>query len=177
MSEHGDTPEVQFDLAYRSYRNAILAFVRGMVRDVAAADDVLQVVFVEFYRKLQTTVIENPRAYLYQAAYFRSLNLLKDRTKAPKSLALADGHLEIAAPAQGDSMESPADVELAYQCLAEIPDEQRQIIEWKILQHMTFQEIATVSRISINTAQTRYRLGMLKMQRAWIARKGLHEND
>ncbi len=48
--------------------------------------------------------------------------------------------------------------------LAQIPDEQRQLIELAFLEGLTHEEIATRCRLPLGTVKTRIRLGMAKLR-------------
>ena len=50
--------------------------------------------------------------------------------------------------------------------LGQLSDEQRRIVELKIYQGMTFDEIAGLERISSNTAKTRFYTALRKLKHA-----------
>jgi RNA polymerase sigma-70 factor (ECF subfamily) len=52
----------------------------------------------------------------------------------------------------------------AMQCLAELPLEQREAVVLKIWQHHTFDEIADLTGVSVNTAAGRYRYALQKLR-------------
>ncbi len=51
--------------------------------------------------------------------------------------------------------------------LAQIPEEQREVIVLKFFEELTFKEIASVCGISINTTTSRFRYGMKKLRSLW----------
>jgi RNA polymerase sigma-70 factor (ECF subfamily) len=69
-----------FDSLYRAYHPSLCAFACSIVRDAAAAEDIVQDVFVTLWtnrKKLATPT--TPRAYLYAAVRNRALNHLRNR--------------------------------------------------------------------------------------------------
>jgi RNA polymerase sigma-70 factor (ECF subfamily) len=49
--------------------------------------------------------------------------------------------------------------------LAQIPDEQREVIVLKYFEELTFREISNVCGVSIGTVTSRYRYGMQKLRK------------
>jgi RNA polymerase sigma factor (sigma-70 family) len=62
-----------------------------------------------------------------------------------------------------DSSETPAERD-AMSALAELPQEQREVIVLKIWHECTFEEIGNLLSISPNTAAGRYRYGLQKLR-------------
>ena len=56
---------------------------------------------------------------------------------------------------------------ILQQALSKIPYEQREVILLHLHHDMSFQEIASVQDISINTVQSRYRYGLEKLDLIW----------
>lgn len=67
-----------FDTLYRAYHPSLCAFASSIVQNAAAAEDVVQDVFVTLWtnRKTLATPV-TPRAYLYSAVRNRALNHLR----------------------------------------------------------------------------------------------------
>ncbi len=59
-------------------------------------------------------------------------------------------------------------------CLAEIPVNQKQIIEMRIYRELSFKEISTELGISINTALGRMRYGLINLRKVWEAKAMVH---
>ena len=56
-----------------------------------------------------------------------------------------------------------------YFALHELPDEQRQVIEWSYYYGMSQSQIADYLNIPLGTVKTRMRLGMEKLRQLWMA--------
>ena len=66
---------------------------------------------------------------------------------------------------------APSDVAISHEigakldaALAELPDEQREVIVLRLQGDLPFREIARLNEISINTALSRYRYGLEKLR-------------
>jgi len=85
------------------------------------------------------------------------------RRRSAVSLEQMDVH-----PPAGDGPQYLAtNRELAAQldtAMAELPDEQREILVLHLESKLPFREIAQLKKISINTAQSRYRYGLDKLR-------------
>jgi RNA polymerase sigma-70 factor, ECF subfamily len=57
--------------------------------------------------------------------------------------------------------------------MAELPEEQREVIVLKEYQGLTFQEIANVLRVPVSTVKTRLYRGLVQM-REHLERRGVH---
>ena len=140
---------------YERHSPVLLAYALSLLHDRAASEDVLHQVFM---RLLQGNVAINgpPLHYLYRAIRNTSLNYRREHSR----------ELELAQ--NGHWLESPPGMEetgLALQsALAELPDEQREIMILHVWGQMTFEEAAAALDISSNTAASRYRYALAKLK-------------
>ncbi|MEM6397250.1 MAG: RNA polymerase sigma-70 factor [Bacteroidota bacterium] len=78
------------DALFRQYYADCCRSAERILRDPAAAEDVVQELFLNLWKKRNTLPqIDEPRAYLLRSARNRSLNWLRDRSKMPQT----DGEL------------------------------------------------------------------------------------
>lgn len=150
---------------YEKYRAGLLKVAAALLSDRSGIEDVLHDVFVDFARttggfRLQGSL----RGYLSICVANRARDL--NRTRRRHSAASLD---EVNAhPAAGDSPEEAAlSRDLAVKldaAMAELPDEQREILVLRLQGNLRFREIAKLKEISINTVQSRYRYGLDKLR-------------
>jgi RNA polymerase sigma-70 factor (ECF subfamily) len=152
---------------YEKHREGLLKVAAALLHDRSGVEDVLHDVFVDF---AQTTgrfrLRGSLKGYLSICVANRARDLNRTRRRRggtnleePNTLgAGADGpeHTTI-------SRELAVRLEAA---LAELPDEQREILVLHLQSGLPFREIAGLREISINTAQSRYRYGLEKMRSA-----------
>lgn len=145
---------------YDQLAPALLRTARTMLGSTSEAEDSVQDVFMSLVRSRDRLAnVEDLPAYLFTAlrhAVGRRLTQRSAERRSLEQLAL-HGHSESPAP----SCSEEEDLERA---LAQLPDEQRQVIALKIDAGLTFAQIAAVLNISLNTAASRYRYALQKLR-------------
>jgi RNA polymerase sigma-70 factor (ECF subfamily) len=149
---------------YEVHGRALLAYACAFLHDPSEAEDVLHQVFLQLLRDGRTR-IESP-GYLFRAVRNRVLNHLRGRSR---EVRLDDGP-------NGSALwlESPShstETALALQsALRTLPEEQREVIVLRVWGQLTFEEVAAVVGVSVNTAASRYRYGLAKLNEVWHGR-------
>ncbi len=127
------------------------------------AEDVCQEVFCRLARRpVRRNLVRNPAAFVFKTARREADRFLKRRIRDREKSREASCIEEVIR----DSISGPTPQEesTAAMALARVPGEQREIIVLKVFEGLTFKEIASVCRISPNTAASRYRYGMEKLR-------------
>ena len=167
--------EEGFDAIFRAYYPNLVGFADSILRDPAAAEDTVQEVMLELWRRRSNIVLETSlRAYLFQSTRNRALNRIRHQRVASR---LAP---ELAAPTP---LPSP-DRELAEQEMAarvqaavgELPDRCREVFQLSRVQGLKYAEIAETLGISVKTveAQMGKALRILRERlAAWLPEAGL----
>jgi len=140
---------------YERHGRVLLAYAMSLVHERSASEDILHQVFMKLLQR-DIAINGQPLHYLYRAIRNTALNY---RRQHARELELAsDGHW----------LESPPGMEedgLALQAaLADLPDEQREVLILRIWGQMTFEEAASALDISPNTAASRYRYALAKLK-------------
>ncbi len=149
---------------YQKYGDYLLALGAALLKDVNAAEDVLHDVFCKFIASREKFKLAGSlKSYLGTCV----VNLARDRLKARKlrscelgeeaAIALdtnEPGHYAIFG-------EEARDLNYA---IAQLANEQREVIMLHLRGGMKFREIAGLQRISINTVKSRYRYGLKKLR-------------
>ncbi len=148
------------------------------------AMDLTQEVFLGVFRSLQRFRGEaNFRTWLFRIAHNKAVDLNRKK----KLLSLTGG-LDEDGGYDGLGLsarpETEPDQELAalqsnrrvLELLSRVPLEQRLVVELKIYQSLTFEEIAQMQEISVNTAKTRFYTALKKMRFAPEKEHALLEN-
>jgi len=138
------------------------------------AEDVLQEVFYRILKyKLRFRLIRNPSAYLFRMARNEAAHYLKKRKRDQKIRYPEEGFTKVIK----ESLEGPDHrvLDKASEALAEIPDEQREVIVLKFFEQLTFKEIARICGVSMGTITSRYRYGMEKMRKIMEGRDEEHK--
>ena len=157
---------LQVEAAWAEYGKRLYWFALTMVCSGSDAEDVLQNVFLGMVRSVERGgEIRNMRAYLYRAVRNEALRM--KRMRASESSADVD-QLPLLVEANQHVVEEAMDVSAA---LSKLPEQQREVVVLKLYHDMTFDEIANMAGISLNTAASRYRYGIEKMRRVMEARR------
>lgn len=146
--------EEAFETIYRLYRLPIYANILRMVQDEAAADDLLQEVFLRIWENRHCIDPEKSfRGYLFTCSRFLVLNFLR-RTSIEKQVGnyLSRNHSEIYRHIEEGIFDRETDVFL-QQTIAKLPPKRRKIYTLCKIQEMSYQEVATTLGISRTTVQ------------------------
>lgn len=137
----------------------LVLFARQFVRTSADAEDIVQEAFVRFWRKQHP--VDN-RALLFATVRSIALDLLRRDSRRARREADALADTEQHAEPQFDELDESKQALAA--AVDRLPAEQREVLVMKVWNDLTFADIASVLKISQNTAASRYRyaLGALK---------------
>lgn len=151
---------------YDAHASALFAFLLALTRDESGTRDLLQDLFLRLARRQESWAeIREERAYLLRLAH----NLVVDasrrgavRRRVQTGLAAEAGELFEAPPA--GSGEDPEVGRQVAAALAELPQEQCAVVQLKLWEGLTFDQIARVLEIPPNTAASRYRYALEKLR-------------
>ena len=147
----GDTQA--FDAIFRTWYGPLVGTAERMLRDRAVAEEIVQDVMLELWRRRETLAADgSAQAYLFQATRNRVLNHLR--------------HLKIEQRSEpdirGESSSTPrADAELAHEELSvavqeavqSLPDRCREVFELSRVHGLKYAEIARELGISVKTVE------------------------
>jgi len=153
------------DIIYDHLGQRLYRYVLGLLGSEPEAQDVVQELFIRLAKKRRHLLeVENMAAYLFAMARNLTRDALSNR---PQQAANIDDYLNVLASdaKQPDQQEGGAEV---LQALLALPFKQREVVNMKCLEDMTFEEIARVLNISLNTAASRYRYAVDKLRRKLI---------
>ena len=140
---------------YRHHGAVLIAYARSFLPDAAAAEDVVHAVFLRLLRG-DVTAPESELGYLYRAVKNAALNAKRDVSRETK----LDSGERWFVHRNGNT-----EAELALQeALAELPDEQREVVMMRIWSGMTLEEIGAATGVTLNTAASRYRYALEKLR-------------
>jgi len=149
---------------YELYSDQMLTLANALLNDIAASEDVVHDVFVNFAQSLDKFKLKkNLRAYFATC----TRNLARDRLRARKRHAeklprLARKNIDHTTPDTQAQQKESAD--LLRDALQHLPIEQRETVVLRIRTGLSFKQIADVQDVSTNTAQGRYRYGLDKLR-------------
>ena len=148
---------------YDDHAPALFAFLLNFTRREADARDVLQELFLKLTaNSARLAGVVKMRAFLLRLAHRQAIDAHRRRSTHDAAIERAAAEPVIFAPG-ADPDEASFRAALT-EALAELPAEQRAVVHLKLWEQMTFAEIATALDIPANTAASRYRYGLDKLQ-------------
>jgi len=160
----------------KAYGKSLLGFIRKRVNNDADAEDILQDVWYQFSNLVNSEPIEQTGAWLYKVAR----NKITDKHKKKSETLLDD--LFPGRDDESDDTSSFKDLlmpeertpeteymrnlfwEQLFKALDELPEEQKQVFIWQEMDDMTFQEIAELTGVNVNTLVSRKRYAVLHLR-------------
>jgi RNA polymerase sigma-70 factor, ECF subfamily len=149
---------------YDDHAQALFAFLLSFTRNEADTRDLLQQLFIKLaQRPGLLDGIRDERAFLLQLSHNLAIDLIRRRsTRQRHHEQMAAEPLDLFASAP--EPDEPAFREALSDALAELPPEQRAVVHLKLWEGLTFQQIAELLGLPLNTAASRYRYGLDKLR-------------
>jgi RNA polymerase sigma-70 factor (ECF subfamily) len=125
------------------------------------AEDAAQEIFLKTYRRLKDFRFESSfSTWLYRVAYHHSLDLMKARSRRPaESLdAMVETRGEFAGETPAPSRETEQ-TDLARQVLEQLRPEDRLLLTLREVQGLSYDELATALKLSLDAVKSRLRRG------------------
>jgi RNA polymerase sigma-70 factor (ECF subfamily) len=170
--------EAALELLYDRYASAIMGLALKILGDRGAADEVVQETFWRVWNKAgyYTSERGSVLSWLFAIAHNLSIDELRRKRTAP---VYQDLQIPDSTPAGEPAVEAQAAItgqsEQVKAILAELPPEQRDVIEMAFFGGLTRQEIAKKTGMPLGTIHTRARLGLQKLRLALSARDFKYE--
>jgi RNA polymerase sigma factor (sigma-70 family) len=146
---------------YEKYVDSMLSLAVGLLNQRAAAEDVVQDVFLSFARSARYLRTHGSlRSYLATSV----LNRVRDRRRQARRQAAqpADPVCGAAGPEQAAILGE--ETGRLHDAIAELPDEQREVVLLRLKADMKFRDIARLQQTSISTVLGRYRYGLDRLR-------------
>ncbi len=162
-----------FEAIFDRYGDLVYSTSLRVLRDAHLAQDVSQEIFVRLWRKPESYVAERGRflTWLISVTRNRAVDEIRSRGRRQRYETASPEEQERELPA-GEANDPALNAQLAEQAhvvraaLAELPPEQREVIELAYFGGLTQQEIADRLSQPLGTVKTRIRLGMQKLRAA-----------
>ena len=156
--------DFELERLYDEHAQALFAFLLNFTRNEQDTRDILQDVFVKLARQpalLQE--VRDERAFLIRLAHNAAIDLMRRRGARQKH------HEQFGVEQTGSFAETSDPDESTFRsrlasALSQLPAEQRAVVHLKLWEGLTFEQIAAVLEIPLNTAASRYRYGLDKLR-------------
>ena len=155
--------EQAFSYLYDNYSGALLGVIGGIITDRELAQDVLQNVFVNIWRKIESYDPSKGRLFTWMLNIARNAAIDEIRSRgyrdAQKNQPIAD-QAELPGAVSGPVVD---DVGLK-KVLRNLKQEWRTLIELAYFQGFTHEEIAKMQGLPLGTVKTRIRTALIQLR-------------
>ena len=155
---------VEFERLYDEHAQALFSFLLNFTRHEADTRDLLQEVFIKLARRPELLDgVRDERAFLLRLAHNLAIDLIRRRGAREKHYEqlAGEGPAILAATSAPDEGAFRRALSAA---LGELPADQRAVVHLKLWEQLTFEQIAELLSIPLNTAASRYRYGIDKLR-------------
>jgi RNA polymerase sigma-70 factor (ECF subfamily) len=149
----------QVEKLYRDLAPALVAYARSLGFDHGSSEDIVHRTFLALME--MHTLPNEPRPYLFRAVRNGCLNQHREHAKhseMPDDTPWFEGKDRI------------AELDLR-RSLAQLPEDQREVLMLHVWGGLTFDEIASALAIPANTAASRYRYALAALKRAMTSKE------
>jgi RNA polymerase sigma-70 factor (family 1) len=142
-----------FDSLYNLYYEAVFNNALGILKDHAAAEDIVQDVFLALWVKRNTLNPENIAGWLFVTGSNKSLNYLRKRLREKLNLQTVDPLPDIAY-IETDFELADRQIQLLRKAIDAMPPQRKRVFELCKLKGSSYEETALELNISKNTVKT-----------------------
>lgn len=155
-------PDHNLERLYDAYASGLFHYLVTFTKNEADAKDLLQEVFIRLARGLKVD-LQNEQAFFFRLAHNLSIDWLRRRKVRwdSEEQILRDQESGGGAVADPDAQRLAGAL---AEALKTLPDEQRTIAQLKLWDGLTFEQIAEIQNIPLNTAASRYRYALEKLR-------------
>lgn len=156
--------EKAFSYLYDNYSGALYGIIHSIITDNETANDVLQDVFVNIWKKIESYDPSKGRLFTWMLNIARNAAIDKIRSKGFRD-GLKNQPISENVDIGIDSATNPAvnDVGLR-KVISRLREEQRVLIDLSYFQGFTHEEIAKAMNIPLGTVKTRIRTALIQLR-------------
>jgi RNA polymerase sigma-70 factor (ECF subfamily) len=151
-----------FEKTINEFKDNLLRFAFYRSGSYENALDITQEVFIKCFEKnIDFTNLENPKSYLYKSIYNACIDY--SRKQKINTVSIDKNSLNIRSN-ELNEIEISEEYKRIDAILQKIPDEQAEIVRLRIIDGLSFKEIAKIIDIPVATAKSRFKYGINKLK-------------
>src|SRR5688572_353768 len=148
------TDEAGFERVFKTYFKSLHAYACTITKEEAAAEEVVQQVFVKLWERSEgLTISGSVAAYLYRAVYNESLNYLKHRKVRAVHQQYVEHSMKNASEQAGKKLSLKELEGRLAQALNDLPEQCRTVFQMSRFEELRYKEIADKLGISVKTVE------------------------
>jgi RNA polymerase sigma factor (sigma-70 family) len=156
--------EKAFSYLYDNYSGALYSIITQILENTELANDVLQEVFINIWRKIDTYDPAKGRLYTWMLNISRNASIDQLRSKNYQNSQKNQSIPENVDGLAGSSMQMSVDSIGLKKMLEKLKMEQRVLIELAYFKGYTHEEIAEMEDIPLGTVKTRIRNALIQLR-------------
>jgi RNA polymerase sigma-70 factor (ECF subfamily) len=155
---------LEFKSIYDTYAKSLLLFAKSLLQDSAAAEDIVQEVFIKFWNKQKAgnATIANSKAYLFQSVK-NACFTKNSKTIHFEDVSDSDENLLTTPYTPADQMEVEELRKRIEKAVRELPGRCRVIFEMSRKSQLKNKEIAEVLGVSIKTVENQMTIALRRI--------------
>lgn len=157
-----------FSYLYDNYSGALFKTIKQIVRDEELAADILQEVFVQIWKNIETYDSSKSRLFTWMLSISKNASIDATRSKSFHKVQATHKYseeLELNYPALSAT---PGFDHINFEkTLNHLKNIHRKLIELSFFKGYTHQEIALLENLPIGTVKTRIRFGLNQLKEFW----------
>jgi RNA polymerase sigma-70 factor (family 1) len=145
---------IAFDTIYRQYSKLLYLYLLDKLKDAEKCNDVLQDIFVSLWEKRESFSIEiSIKAYLYQAARYKIIDVYREDVKYQKYLAALGEFIEAENPVIAERIDHKQKLQEIELAINHLPEKMREIFMLSRYEHQSTRDIADKTKLSRQTVK------------------------
>ena len=156
----------EFVLFINKYRDRLVNHAFYRLGNLEEAEDVVQDVFVKIYTQKLFSYLENPEHYLYKMTMNACLDFM--RKNKLKLQMLQSFEVENQIISDNDVVQNLKIEEAFYRInniLKTLPDKQAEVVRFRIIDELSFKEIAAILGKPESTIKSRFQYAIKKLKK------------
>ncbi len=163
LARRGD--KLAFRLIVDRHQAALARTIVGMIGDRGSVDDVLQDVFIQFHKALDSFRGDaSAKTFLSRIAVNKSLDLLRRRKRWHKRFLSRDETPILEVSAEVDHADRNDRKRLIWTAIDSLPDAQRSVVVLRMIDGYSTEETAELLSIEYGTVLSRLSRGLAKLR-------------
>ena len=164
MASLRERSEKAFGYLYDNYSGALYGIIHSIVTEVETANDVLQEVFVNIWRKIDSYDASKGRLFTWMLNIARNAAIDKLRSRGFRDGQKNQPITENVDIGAGSAI-NPAISDVGLRkVVSRLKEEQRVLIDLSYFQGFTHEEIAKAMNIPLGTVKTRIRAALIQLR-------------
>lgn len=141
-----------FNTVYKNYSKPLYVYLLHKLKDPELCNDVLQDIFVTLWEKRDELKIDiSIKAYLYQAARFKIVDIYRRDVKYQKYLVELAGSIIVDSSTITDRIDYRKKLEEVENAVNNLPEKMKEIFILSRFEHQTTNDIASKTNLSPQT--------------------------